>query len=135
MTEFEIENLINHAIKAIQYAYSPYSGLMIGSALLCKNNDIYTGCNIENVAYSSSVCAERTAVFTAVSSGNTQFKAIAIVSSFESGENNFIFPCGTCRQVLSEFSSDMLVICARDAGDYQIYTLDKLLPNTFELGL
>lgn len=99
------------AFRALDNAYAPYSGFKVGAALLCADGSVYTGCNVENVSFGATNCAERTAVFKAVSEGRRAFKAIAIASS--SGKPTP--PCGICRQVLSEFSGDMTVyLCGRD---------------------
>ena len=114
-------------------AYAPYSGFKVGAALLTKEGKVYQGCNIENAAYTPSNCAERTAIFKAVSEGEREFAAIAIVGSME-GESNTLptGPCGVCRQVMAEFCSlDMPVIIAKSPADYITMTLGELLPLSF----
>lgn len=91
--------LIEHAVKALEHAYAPYSNFKVGAALLGSSGKVYLGCNIENAAYSPTNCAERTAVFKAVSEGETSFKALAVVADTTA----VITPCGVCRQVLAEF--------------------------------
>jgi cytidine deaminase len=118
-------DLYQQAIEAREYSYSPYSNYKVGAALLTASGKVYQGCNIENAGYTASVCAERTAIFKAVSEGETDFVAIAVVTG------NGGAPCGVCRQVLREFSSDLTVIIGNTAGDYQVLTLPDLLPHSF----
>ena len=125
--------LIEQAIEARSHAYTPYSHFQVGEALLTKKGKVYKGCNIENAAYTPSNCAERTAIFKAVSEGEREFAAIAIVGSME-GESNTLptGPCGVCRQVMAEFCSlDMPVIIAKSPADYITMTLGELLPLSF----
>ncbi len=125
--------LIEQAIEARSHAYTPYSHFQVGAALLTKQDKVYKGCNIENAAYTPSNCAERTAIFKAVSEGEREFAAIAIVGSME-GESNTLptGPCGVCRQVMAEFCSlDMPVIIAKSPADYITMTLGELLPLSF----
>lgn len=125
--------LIEQAIEARSFAYTPYSHFQVGAALLTKQGKVYKGCNIENAAYTPSNCAERTAIFKAVSEGEREFAAIAIVGSME-GESNTMptGPCGVCRQVMAEFCSlDMPVIIAKSPADYITMTLGELLPLSF----
>lgn len=125
--------LIEQAIEARSHAYTPYSHFQVGAALLTKQGKVYKGCNIENAAYTPSNCAERTAIFKAVSEGEREFAAIAIVGSME-GESNTMptGPCGVCRQVMAEFCSlDMPVIIAKSPADYITMTLGELLPLSF----
>ena len=125
--------LIEQAIEARSFAYTPYSHFQVGAALLTKQGKVYKGCNIENAAYTPSNCAERTAIFKAVSEGEREFAAIAIVGSME-GESNTLptGPCGVCRQVMAEFCSlDMPVIIAKSPADYITMTLGELLPLSF----
>lgn len=125
--------LIEQAIEARSLAYTPYSHFQVGAALLTKQGKVYKGCNIENAAYTPSNCAERTAIFKAVSEGEREFAAIAIVGSME-GESNTLptGPCGVCRQVMAEFCSlDMPVIIAKSPTDYITMTLGELLPLSF----
>ena len=122
--------LIQEAIEAKKNSYSPYSNFAVGAALLCKDGKIYRGCNIENGAYPTSMCAERVALFKAVSEGERDFIGIAIVSS--SGE--ITPPCGACRQALSEFvNGDFKVILAKNQDEYKTYDFAELLPLSFKL--
>ena len=122
--------LIQEAIEAKKNSYSPYSNFVVGAALLCKDGKIYRGCNIENGAYPTSICAERVALFKAVSEGERDFIGIAIVSS--SGE--ITPPCGACRQALSEFvKGDFKVILAKNQDEYKTYDFAELLPLSFKL--
>lgn len=127
--EINAEELIKKAYEAKGYAYAPYSGFHVGAALLCMDGTVFTGCNIENAAYSSSNCAERTAVYKAVSEGYRIFRAIAIVGDKE----EYTAPCGVCRQVLSEFCNgeQFKVVLAKNESTYQIFTLKELLPCAF----
>ncbi len=128
------EKLIELAKKAMEKAYTPYSGYKVGAALLCADGTVYTGCNIENAAFSPTVCAERTAIFKAVSEGRRDFKAIAICGGKDGVITGFFPPCGVCRQVLREFcKDDFIVYLAGPEGQCQTRTLAKLLPDSFSL--
>ncbi len=132
--DIPVKELIRFAIEAREKAYAPYSGYRVGAALLTGELRIYTGCNIENAAYGSSVCAERTAVFKAVSEGRRKLKAIAIAGGPAGDEiTQYAFPCGVCRQVLREFADPdrFVVIVAKNEEDYKIYGLKELLPESF----
>jgi cytidine deaminase len=121
-----LEKLIQTATKVRKHAYAPYSHYLVGAALLGKSGNIYTGVNVENAAYPTSICAERTAVFKAVSEGERSFKAIAIVTE------NAGSPCGSCRQVLAEFGLDLVVIQADLTGEVKkVTSLKELLPGAF----
>lgn len=126
-------NLIQKAIGQLDHAYAPYSGFKVGAALLSSDGQIFTGCNIENFAYGPSNCAERTAIFKAVSEGVRDFKAIAIVGGKQGVIRDYCAPCGVCRQVMAEFCSpeEFQIILAKSPEDYQIYTLAELLPKAF----
>ena len=125
--------LLQLAEKARENAYAPYSHFKVGAALLCVNGKVYTGCNIESASYGATVCAERTAICKAVSEGERQFAAIAVVGAAEGQKGAFCAPCGICRQLLSEFcDSDMPVILG-DENSYKVYTLGELLPLSFIL--
>lgn len=125
-------DLIKRAIEAMNNAYAPYSGFKVGAALLTKNDKIYSGCNIENAAYSPTNCAERTAFFKAVSEGERSFKKIAIVGGNKGKITDYVTPCGVCRQVMREFcSNEFTVIIAKSENDYKEYTLIELLPESF----
>ena len=123
------QQLIEKAIEAQKFSYSPYSGYKVGACLLTKSGKIYTGCNIENVAYGPSNCAERTAVFKAVSEGEKDFEKIAIVGGDCS---SFAYPCGVCRQVLSEFSKDVIVVVYNKNDGIKEFPLIELLPHSFD---
>ena len=122
--------LIQEAIAAKENAYAPYSHFRVGAALLAKDGTIYRGCNIENVAFSPTNCAERTAFFKAVSEGKREFQAIALNGDAE----DYLFPCGVCRQVMIEFCDpqEFLVIVAKNPEDYKCYTLKELMPGAFD---
>jgi cytidine deaminase len=115
------------------FSYTPYSHFKVGAALLAANGTIYTGCNIENAAFTPTNCAERTAFFKAVSEGVKDFKAIAIVGGMEDAtELEYCSPCGVCRQVMSEFcKDDFVIICARSEDEYKLDTLVTNLPERF----
>ena len=127
-----IRELIVKAKEAREFAYTPYSNFKVGAALLTNMDEIYTGCNIENAAYSPGNCAERTAVFKAVSEGKTSFKAIAIIAGKDE-ITDYTSPCGMCRQVLREFVNpkEFYVIMAKSEEDYKILSLEELLPMSF----
>lgn len=133
MQKIDREELIRLAFAAREKAYTPYSHFKVGAALLAKSGKIYTGCNIENAGYTPTNCAERTALFKAVSEGERQFDAIAIVGSMEGKTNEIVTgPCGVCRQALYEFGGDdLLVIMAKSKEDYIERTLGELLPFGF----
>ncbi len=120
------KELIRTALKAKDKAYVPYSNFHVGAAVLTDDGKVYSGCNIEIASYSPTLCAERTAIFKAVSEGSTKIKEIAVV-----GDANPTFPCGVCRQVIREFGKDANVIIANSEDDYKEYSLDDLLPNSF----
>lgn len=120
------EELIGLAIQARKYSYAPYSHYTVGAALLARSGKVYTGCNVENASYGLAVCAERVALWKAISEGERDFLAIAIVT--ENGGT----PCGACRQVLAEFVHGSFRILVADAlGNYFTYSLDQLLPKAF----
>lgn len=127
------ESLCGKALEMRAGAYTPYSHFNVGAALLCKDGSIYTGCNIENAAYTPSNCAERTAFFKAVSEGKREFTAIAIAGGHETAESlDYCTPCGVCRQVMREFCGDSFeIILARSREEYQVFTLAELLPMGF----
>lgn len=126
MTELEIQKLMDCAIKARENAYSPYSHFAVGAALLCEDGTLYEGCNIENASYGLTNCAERTAIFKAVSEGHIKFKALAVVADTEGP----CAPCGACRQVMAEFKIP-LIIMGNLMGNVKIVTIEELLPFSF----
>lgn len=133
MEKAEIQALIRKAFEGRQFAYTPYSHFRVGAALRAKDGRVYTGCNIENAGYTPTNCAERTALFKAVSEGVREFDAIAIVGSKQGEVNTLVTgPCGVCRQALYEFGGDSLaVIMAKTEDDYIVTTLGELLPYGF----
>ncbi|PWM58194.1 MAG: cytidine deaminase [Subdoligranulum variabile] len=133
MDKSQIQDLIRQAFAAQKFAYTPYSHFNVGAALLSQSGRVYTGCNIENAGYTPTNCAERTALFKAVSEGERKFSAIAIVGSKEGTVNELVTgPCGVCRQALYEFGGpDLTVIMARTVDDYIVTTLGQLLPYGF----
>lgn len=125
------EKLISMAVEAMGKAYAPYSGFQVGAALLCSDGTVYTGCNIENAAYSPTNCAERTAVFKAVSEGRRDFTAIAVCGGKNGKITNLCTPCGVCRQVLQEFCKDDFPVYLAHKDGYKALTLGDLLPYSF----
>jgi len=119
--------LIEMAHEVMVNSYSPYSRFKVGAAVECADGTVFTGCNIENAAFGASICAEAVAVASAVTAGQRGFRRIAIIS--EGGA--YSFPCGTCRQLLNEFSPELEVLCARADGRYVSYPLSTLLPMAF----
>ena len=133
MERMQAQQLIRAAFAARRFAYTPYSHFKVGAALLAQNGQVFTGCNIESASYSPTNCAERTALFKAVSEGVTEFSDIASVGSREGEVNRIVTsPCGVCRQALFEFCGpDLTVIMARSEEDYLETTLGELLPYGF----
>ena len=133
MEKKQIQKMIDLAIEQLSFAYTPYSGFQVGAALLTKEEKIYTGCNIENAAYSPTNCAERTAFFKAVSEGERQFQAICIVGGKNGVLTEYTAPCGVCRQVMMEFCNpdSFQIILAKDRETYKIFSLRELLPMGF----
>ena len=131
-----VKELIRAAMEARQNSYSPYSEFQVGAALLAKNGKIYTGCNIENAAYSPTNCAERTALFKAVSEGVREFEAICIVGGKKDGALDYTAPCGVCRQVMMEFCNpeSFEIIMAIDEEHFKMEKLGMLFPMGFGPG-
>ncbi len=125
MKEWSREELIAQAVQAREHAYAPYSGYRVGAALLGKSGRVYTGCNVENAVYPLCICAERVAVVKAVSEGEREFVALAVVTE------NGGAPCGSCRQTLREFGEDIVVLIADATGAYRETTVADLLPDSF----
>ncbi len=131
----EAKTLLAEARRARECAYAPYSGFAVGAALLCENGKIYTGANVENASYGATMCAERTALFRAVTEGERAFSALAIVGGRIGEETVLCPPCGMCRQVLSEFCGSELPIYLEGAEGVQTTTLGTLLPFAFDSGV
>ena len=127
------KQLIEISIEQLKYSYTPYSGFKVGAALLAKNGSVYTGCNIENAAYTPTNCAERTAFFKAVSEGVKEFDAICIVGGKDGVLTEYAPPCGVCRQVMMEFCDPetFKIILAVSKDKYDIFALKELLPLGF----
>ena len=123
------ESLIETAVLAKEHSYAPYSRFRVGAALLTEDGTVFAGCNVENSSYSLTICAERNALFKAVSEGYTTFKSIAIASD----DSRFLPPCGACRQVLSEFAPDIALILTTSQGDVKVTSLGKLFPMPADL--
>ena len=128
-----VEEMVEKAMKAMEMSYSPYSGFRVGACLLTSDGDYYTGCNIENAAYTPSNCAERTAFFKAVSEGVREFTAICIVGGKDGVPEGLTAPCGVCRQVLVEFCDPdrFLVLLCKGDKTWKEFTLAELLPLGF----
>ena len=133
MEQVMVEKLIDTAIEQLKFSYTPYSNFKVGAALLAKNGEIFTGCNIENASYTPTNCAERTAFFKAVSEGVREFRAICIVGGKDGKLTEYTAPCGVCRQVMMEFCDPKTfqIILAVDKERYEIYTLVELMPLGF----
>ncbi len=124
--------LIDLAFAAMDNAYAPYSGYKVGAALLSKSGSVCTGCNVENAAFGPTNCAERTAFFKAVSEGEREFSAIAVVGGKDGKVKDLFVPCGVCRQVMAEFcDSDFQIIVAKSTDEYSVFTLAEMLPMGF----
>ena len=128
MTDLE---LIQTASEARKRAYAPYSGFFVGAALLAADGRVFTGCNIENAAFSPTNCAERTAFFKAVSEGVRVFEAIAVVGGKGEESSEFCAPCGVCRQVMAEFCSPDFRVILGNENNQTVYTLSEILPASF----
>ena len=121
------QEMVALALHARENAYAPYSHFRVGAALECASGRVYTGCNVENAAYGSSICAERTALVKAVSEGERTFTRLAIAGD----SADFCWPCGACRQMLREFGAGLRVLCANQDGGFRAFTLEELLPHGF----
>lgn len=132
----QIQELIGKAVEQLSYSYVPYSHFHVGAALLAENGTVYTGCNIENAAYTPSNCAERTAFFKAVSEGERKFTAICVVGGKDGELTEYTAPCGVCRQVMMEFCDPetFQIILATDTEHYQVFKLKEILPMGFGPG-
>lgn len=127
LTKRIIQKMINLAKEASEKAYSPYSGYKVGASIMTKTGKIYTGCNIENASFGATVCAERVAIFKAISEGEKDFEILAV---YVNDKNNIPSPCGICRQVMMEFTPNLNIILSNGV-EYKIYKLDELLPYPF----
>ncbi len=136
MNDATIKTLIKYAVKQLGFSYTPYSHFKVGAALRAENGTVYTGCNIENAAYTPTNCAERTAFFKAVSEGVHDFTAICVVGGLNGELTEFAPPCGVCRQVMMEFCDPETfeIILAVSTEDYRIFRLKELLPLGFGPG-
>lgn len=124
----DYQNLVNLANEVKKNAYAPYSNFHVGAALIGNSGKVYTGVNVENSSFGATICAERTAIAKAISEGESQIKAIAISSDSE----DYTYPCGICRQVIIEFAAeDLVIICSNNKGEYKVFSLEDMLPNTF----
>ncbi len=121
----DFDRLIQAALAVRQHAYAPYSRFSVGAALLAENEEIFLGCNVENLSFGLTLCAERSAVVAAVAAGQTRFRALAIVADTVTP----VSPCGACRQVLAEFAPDLPIALATLAGKREIHILTDLFPR------
>jgi cytidine deaminase len=127
------KDLFKLAVEGMKSSYAPYSEYNVGAALLCKNGNVYKGCNIENASYSVTICAERTALFSAIANGERDFTAICVVGGKNGEITDYAFPCGVCRQALSEFcDSDFKIFVGKNEDDIKEFTLGDLLPCSFD---
>ena len=124
MTEQE---LVQMALDMRQNSYAPYSDFRVGAALECEDGTVYGGCNVENAAYGSSICAERTALVKAVSEGKRRFVRLAVAGD----STDYCWPCGACRQMLREFGVELQILVANRDGAYEVHSLAQLLPHSF----
>lgn len=127
------EQLVELAKEAMIYSYSPYSGYKVGAALLCSDGTVYQGCNIENGAYTPTICAERTAIFKAVYDGHRDFEAIAVCGGKDGVITGKFPPCGVCRQVMREFCRDDFKVILINETSFEVVTLKDILPYSFSL--
>lgn len=136
MEQALVKEMIRLAIRQLSFSYTPYSGFKVGAALLGRSGTLYTGCNIENAAFTPTNCAERTAFFKAVSEGERAFRAICVVGGQDGVLTEYAAPCGVCRQVMMEFCDPetFQIILATDTEHYDVYTLKELLPLGFGPG-
>ena len=130
-SKYNPKQLIEISIGQLKYSYTPYSGFKVGAALLAKNGSVYTGCNIENAAYTPTNCAERTAFFKAVSEGVLEFDAICVVGGMNKELKEYAAPCGVCRQVMREFCGDDFLIYMITPEGCEAHTLAEILPFSF----
>ena len=124
-----IKELIDRAVKAKDMAYAPYSGFRVGACVLSRRGGIYCGANVENASFSLTICAERAAIFRAVFEGDSEIEAIAIATDAE----DFVYPCGACRQVIAEFSNNPRIIMVNRKGETKTVEFVTIFPNAFEL--
>jgi cytidine deaminase len=127
------KELIGLARDARKNSYAPYSDFAVGAALLCKSGKVFLGCNVENHSYPAGCCAERVALYGAIAAGERQYTAMAVTGWKRDEEPQICMPCGICRQALSEFGSDLMIITGKPE-DIRAYTLRDLLPHSFKMG-
>lgn len=131
MIDTDNSKLIETALEAMKNSYAPYSGFNVGAALECGSGKVYTGCNVENAAFSPSICAERTAIAKAVSEGEREFLKIAVVGGKNGAAEKLCPPCGVCRQVLAEFCPPDFEVILSDGSDIKCIRLNELIPFSF----
>ena len=122
--------LVQKAVEMQNFSYCPYSNFPVGAALLCEDGTVFTGCNVENSSYGATNCAERTAIFKAVSEGHRDFVRIAVYCA-DGKPEDYSMPCGICRQVMAEFNYDLELILGKTDGSYKVFSLKELLPYAF----
>jgi cytidine deaminase len=122
----ELEKILEAASEAGKYSYSPYSNFRVGAAVMSENGEIFSGCNIENRSYPAGICAEISAISKLVCTGKRKIRAVAVVGL---DSDDFLPPCGVCRQFMTEFGNDFPVICANKKGEYRIFSVSDLLPS------
>ena len=127
-SEEELKNLVEIASKARENAHAPFSNFKVGAAVMTEDGQIYAGCNVESASYGLTVCAERVAIWKAVSEGHKRFCCIAVVAD----THELTPPCGTCRQIIWEFGGDMPLVLANLEGNHKTYTSGTLLPHAFD---
>ncbi|MEA4832882.1 MAG: cytidine deaminase [Oscillospiraceae bacterium] len=133
--EFSAETLVRAAVDALKKSYAPYSGFNVGAAIICSDGEIITGCNIENASYPVTVCAERVALYKAVSEGRKKFMAASVVGGINGIITDFCAPCGMCRQAFTEFCSPDFLFYLYDGSKFKSFTLGELMPESFNGGL
>ncbi len=127
----DFHSLLAFADEARKNSYAPYSSFRVGAALLSENGKVYLGCNVENASYGATCCAERTALFAAISNGERSFRALALVGGKDEDGDDGIFPCGICRQALAEFCPSDMPIVVKYGNAYKVFALSDLLPKAF----
>ena len=127
LTLAEVQQIISMATEAKKFSYSPYSKFRVGAVVMTTDGEFYSGCNVENAAYGETICAERVAIPKAVSEGKKRFKAVGVNTDSE----DCTTPCGSCRQFIREFGRNVVIVCSNVHGQFKVYTMDELLPDSF----
>ncbi|MEJ6708600.1 MAG: cytidine deaminase [Amylibacter sp.] len=129
LTDAQIQSLKSEAKAAMEHAHAPYSNFTVGAAILMEDGTIVRGANIENASFGATICAERSAIASALSQGHRGIKAVAVTNATDTK----ITPCGICRQVIYEYGTDIPIICSNQSGDHMIHSISDLLPHAFTL--